>query len=236
MALTNLFKLEKLKISVFEDRRRAGLPKNTFKVMFNPASFSMRHENIFEKSQGMNTSGQKAGYACSRSDEVSLKLVFDGTRVGDFGGVTLIGRGRDSVSKQIDNFLNLCFYMNGDIHEPNFLKIQWGEGALQDFNCRLKSVDIEYTSFEKSGAPLRAELSTVFVKDLDASKRILKENKSSPDLGHTRLVKSGDTLPLLCKAIYGSSVYYLRVAQANNLDDFRNLTPGQEIFFPPLAK
>lgn len=236
MALMNLFKLEKLKISVFKDRRRTGLPKDTFKVMFNPSSFSMKHENVFEKYQGNNTSGQEARYSNSRSDEVSLKLVFDGTRVGDFGGLTLIGKGSDSVSKQIDNFLNLCFYMNGDIHEPNFLKIQWGEGALQDFNCRLKSVDIEYTSFEKSGAPLRAELSTVFVEDLDAPKRIRKENKSSPDLGHTRLVKSGDTLPLLCKAIYGSPGYYLRVAQANNLDDFRNLTPGREIFFPPLAK
>ena len=30
--------------------------------------------------------------------------------------------------------------------------------------------------------------------------------------------------------------YYLRVAQANNLDDFRNLTPGQELFFPPLER
>ena len=28
----------------------------------------------------------------------------------------------------------------------------------------------------------------------------------------------------------------LRVAQANGLDDFRQLTPGQEIFFPPLAQ
>ena len=49
-------------------------------------------------------------------------------------------------------------------------------------------------------------------------------------------MKSGDTLPLLSKAMYGSSQYYLRVAQINNLDDFRNLTPGQAIIFPPLEK
>ncbi len=36
--------------------------------------------------------------------------------------------------------------------------------------------------------------------------------------------------------IYGSSTYYLWVAQVNNLDDFRNLTPGQKIFFPPLEQ
>ena len=49
-------------------------------------------------------------------------------------------------------------------------------------------------------------------------------------------MKSGDTLPLLCKEIYGSPEHYLRVAQANNLNNFRNLTPGQEIIFPPLEK
>ena len=63
-----------------------------------------------------------------------------------------------------------------------------------------------------------------------------KENKTSPDLSHSRIVKSGDTLPLLSKEIYGSAVHYLRVAQANGLDNFRSLTPGQQIVFPPLEK
>lgn len=236
MELENPFKLEKLKISVYKDRRREGKPErgNTFEVMFNPTSFSMKHENVFKQKQGINTPGAQTGYIYSRSDRLSLDLVFDGTGVGDIGLAslaTLIGKGRGSVSKQIDKFLNLCFLMDGVIHEPKFLKIHWGEGALKVFKCRLESVDIKYTSFKKNGAPLRAELSTVFVEDLAA-----KVQKNSPDLSHTRIVNSGDTLPLLCKAIYGSSEYYLRVAQANNLDDFRNLIPGQEILFPPLAK
>jgi len=66
-------------------------------------------------------------------------------------------------------------------------------------------------------------------------KRMAIENKSSPDVSHSRVVKSGDTLPLLSKEIYGNASYYLRLAQANNLDDFRNLQPGQAIVFPPLA-
>ena len=58
----------------------------------------------------------------------------------------------------------------------------------------------------------------------------------SPDLTHIRTVQSGDTLPLLAKAMYGSSRYYLVVAEANGLDDFRNLKPGTKLFFPPLEK
>ena len=144
--------------------------------------------------------------------------------------------GADSVTEQIDDLLGMCFYMDGELHEPKYLTIQWGDGPLQDFDCRLESVDITYTSFDKSGAPLRADLKTVFVEDLDPEKRAKRDGKSSPDLSKTRIVKSGDTLPMLSKEVYGSAHHYIRLAQINRLDDFRNLKPGQRIVFPPLAK
>jgi nucleoid-associated protein YgaU len=107
---------------------------------------------------------------------------------------------------------------------------------LKNFDCRLKSVNIQHASFARNGAPLRATLKTTFVEDLEPAKRLKQDGLSSPDLSHTRIVKSGDTLPLLAKEIYGSAEHYLRLAQANQLDDFRNLTPGQTLIFPPLEK
>lgn len=236
MGLLNLFKLEKLKINVYGNARRLGLAADSFEVMFNPKSFSVKHDNVFEKQQGLNSSGARAKYSHSRSDKVELDLVIDGTGVGDYALTALLGMGTDSVAKQIDDFLGLCFYMDGEIHQPKFLTIQWGDGPLEDFDCRLESVKITYQSFDKSGAPLRAELKTVFIEDLDPAKRSKREGKSSPDLSHTRIVRSGDTLPMLSKEVYGSPNHYLRLAQVNQLDDFRNLTPGQRIVFPPLAK
>jgi len=235
MALKKPFKLEKLKIHAYEKQERSN-KTGTFEAMFNPASVSMKHENIFQKLQGINTSGRRAKYAHSRSEKLELALVLDGTGVTDFGLSKLVGKGTKSVSKQIKKFLELCFHMDGEIHEPKFLKIQWGDGALKNFDCRLQSVDIEYTSFDRNGAPLHAVLKTTFVEDQELKKRLREEGKTSPDLTHRRIVKSGDTLPLLTKEVYGSSIYYLRVTQANNLDDFRNLAPGQELFFPPLER
>ena len=49
-------------------------------------------------------------------------------------------------------------------------------------------------------------------------------------------VKQGDNLPLMCENIYGDPNYYLQVAEANNIIDFRNLIPGQKILFPRLEK
>ena len=133
----------------------------------------------------------------------------------------------------VKEFVDLTFRMNGDIHEPNFLVVSWGDLI---YSCRLGSVEINYTQFDRSGSPTRAELNAVFIGDTEIKKRMKIENKSSPDLTHKRLVKSGDTLPLLAKEIYGSSDHYLMVATTNGLNDFRNLTPGQTLYFPPLEK
>jgi nucleoid-associated protein YgaU len=50
------------------------------------------------------------------------------------------------------------------------------------------------------------------------------------------VVRAGDTLPLLCYQVYEDPSYYLQVAKANNLSNFRKLEQGTELFFPPIAK
>jgi len=169
-------------------------------------------------------------YDRSLPSDLNLKLILDGTNVNKFGIELLFGSNM-TVSERVKEFLDLTFHMNGSIHQPNFLLVEWGDLI---FSCRLGSVDVNYSTFDRSGKPLRAELDITLVADEEVKKRQAKENKSSPDLTHLRIVKAGDTLPLMSKEIYGSSAHYLRVAQVNGLDDFRNLPPGQEIFFPPL--
>lgn len=223
-------KLEKLKIKAYSKRSRsAGDRIGTFEAMFNPESFKQKYEIIYAKGQGYNSTNKKVDYSRSKPRELNLKLVLDGTGVHEMGILKL--GGQKKVSERVKEFLDLTFRMNGNIHEPNFLTVEWGELI---FSCRLKSVDIAYTSFERDGGALRAELDIALISDEDAKKRMAKENKTSPDLTHSRVVKNGDTLPLLSKEVYGSSAHYLWIARANQLDDFRNLTPGARIFFPPL--
>jgi Contractile injection system tube protein len=234
LAINDRFELEKLTINAYGDSRRTGKALKSLEVMFNPESFSMKHVTDFGKLQAIDTTGASARYWSSRPDGLALELIFDGTGVGDYGASMSGGQAKPSVTKEVDKFLKLCFDMDGDLHEPPFLKIQWGQGELKEFDCRLESVDITYTSFDRGGSPLRAKLATKFIEDLDASKRIRLENKKSPDLSRSRVVKAGDTLPLLCKELYGDPGLYLLVARANELDDFRNLKPGQTLLFPPL--
>ncbi len=238
--LKNPFKLEKLKILVYGNRLRIGRPQDTFEVMFNPESYSLKYENVYQSDQGNNTSGRTAKYSLSKPQTLSLKLILDDTGVADYGlsGLATAAfvsqiQGKKDVYKQVHKFLQLTTYMDGDIHEPKFLKIEWGDLI---FDCRLESVQVNYTLFNRSGQPIRAELDTVFIGDIKDSKRIKKENKSSPDLSHSRTVKSGDKLPIMAQEIYGDSAYYIQLARTNNLNNFRKLKTGTDIQLPPINK
>ncbi len=225
----NLFKLQKLKIVAYDNRDRSGKSLGEFEVMFNPESFSQKFEIAYFKAQGMNSSGKPLNYAKSNPSDLSLNLILDGTGTTEMGIAQL--KPQKTVSTLVKEFLDLTFDMNGDIHEPNYLVVIWGEVA---FSCRLGSVDIHYTHFDRDGAPLRAGLDIKLIADESIEKLQKLERKNSPDLSHSRTVKAGDTLPLLAKEIYGSSAYYLWVAQANGLDEIRRLTPGHQLVFPPL--
>ena len=228
MAL-KLFKLEKLKIRAFKDVARQKPFGAPFEAMFNPASFSQSYASVWGARQGVGSSGPQLSYARSKPRELSLDLVIDGTGVDEMG---LFVPARKTVKDRVKAFLDVTFRYNGIIHEPNYLLVQWGSLI---FTCRLSKVDVKYTAFERDGTPLRAELKVTLISDKEAKARAKEENKTSPDLTHSRTVRSGDTLPLLTREIYGSSAAYLDVARYNRLDDFRSLIPGQQIFFPPLA-
>lgn len=229
MAITSS-KIEKLTFQIFADRARRQ-QVGSLKVMFNPTSFSVKYESEYSDDETIDTQAYKLTYFRTKPTEISLDLIFDGTGVTEEGG-GLPG----SVSRRIEEFLKKTVHMNGQTHEPNYLRVQWGDSVLQNYDCRATSVSITYDAFDRNGSPISAKLTVALKEDLDDHKRAGIEQKASPDLTHARVVKAGDTLPLLCREIYGSPIYYLQVARANRLSNFRTLEPGSQILFPPLAK
>jgi LysM repeat protein len=241
MGLGDLFSLAKLTIEAFSDQERQTPVGTPFEVQYNPETFSVHHESVFAGGNQADTTN----WSYSRPKRLAITLVFDGTNVEHFGVELLFG-GIPTVAEQINKFLSKCYQVTGTIHQPLFLKLSWGKAlggfvfgetnAEPAFKCLLQSVDVTYKTFDRDGEPLHAELAAVFVEHLDPPTAAQQAQKSSPDLTHRRVVVDGDTLPLLCREIYGSATHYLRVAQVNALDDFRNLTPGQELIFPPFDR
>jgi nucleoid-associated protein YgaU len=225
----DLFKLEKLTITAFSDEDRKSQSGQPFTVMFNPSSYTKSYASKIAVVQPLNGTGPRLAYVGTAPSTLSLAFTLDGNGVHDMGVNAISSK---SVAERVREFLSVAYEYKGTIHEAHFLIVQWG--ALT-YSCRLAKADITYTSFDRGGQPLRAEIKAEFIYEKSAKMIAQEAQLESPDVTHARVVRSGDTLPLLTREIYGSSARYIDVARWNGLDDFRNLTPGQQILFPPIA-
>jgi hypothetical protein len=223
----------KMLILAFSDSKKAesgGVVEadDRFEALINPETYTLDYKLKFSNSaQGHGTSGKQLKYEYTEPSDMSFEFLFDNTGIID-------GEPRESVAKDLEKFKELLIGYKGDAHEPRHFKLVWGEHSI--FKGRVVALSLVHKLFNSNGTPIRAVAKVTFKSSIEEEKRAAKEDKHSPDLRTIRLVKIGDTLPNLCYQIYGEPRYYLQVAAANSLNDFRNLVPGSRVTFPPIAK
>lgn len=219
--------VSKLKIFSYPDANRKSSDGN-MEVLVNPESYSQKITVKFSEKQAPGTTAKLPKFSKIEPQKLDFELLFDST-----GVINGVKDQTNGVESELAKFKKLVLEYKGDKHRPRFLSIYWG---TLKFDCCLETLDITYKLFRADGLPLRALAKVGFIGIMDDTKRVSKENSQSPDLTHVRTVKEGDTLPLMSFQVYGDSKYYIEVANANGLNDFRNLKTGQKIKFPPIEK
>ena len=231
-----------------------ALEAEALSVLINPESYTLNHRVEFEN---RTAAGVKLPiqYKYHHPEVLNFQFLFDGTGVipelksglaaaisnvpaiGALGSAAtgLFGKNeKSSVNEQIEKFKKTTLLLNSNIHSPRPVKLLWGK---LNFKCRLTALSLEYKLFTSEGEPLRVIAKATFTETPESTlQELLLANFSSPDITHSRVVKEGDTLPLLTYEVYGDASYYLQVAKANNLINFNKLKPGDVIYFPPIKK
>ena len=220
--------LEKMKIYAYNNpelstAHQVGQP---FVAMMNPETYAIDKKMEFNLKQGHGTSGHQPKFELKLPEEMSFEFLFDNTGIID-------GQPSTNLTQKIDDFSELLMGYNGSTHEPKFFKLVWGTLL---FKGRCTALNIAFKLFNPDGAPIRAICKVTFKEMKEEKLRVAQEDNHSPDLTHYRIVKKGETLPMMCFLIYGDARYYLEVARANKLINFRKLNIGDELFFPPFAK
>jgi hypothetical protein len=219
-------KLEKLKVYSYKDKKYSK-DEREYETLINPEDFSESYKIEYTTGKSSGESGGEKKFNRIAPQTVNLRFIFDSTGI----------LSSKSVPDQVSDFMSVVFDYDGDSHQPRYVKIIWGEKGKRDlFKGRLDSVDIKYTLFKPDGTPIRATASAALTASVDKETENLKKKNSSPDLTHVRVVKEGDTLPLMTYGIYGDSLYYMEVARVNKLRSVRNLKVGTKLFFPPIDK
>jgi nucleoid-associated protein YgaU len=239
--------MEKVKIIAytsvkFDKLLKSGNPdESTFVAMVNPDGYTRNFRIKYGDLQAPSSGGNDFKYNKTEPEEFSMELIFDKT--GAIPGTVKASSQserdaelKDGIWPELDKFKSLVF----DRHEtedktvrPPFLKVIWGSLV---FKCVLLDMNIQFKMFRPDGVPIRAMVKTRFASVLDNSLREKIDSRENEGVQSVRTVKSGDTLPNLCKEVYGDPGQFMMVAKYNRIINIRNLTPGQKIIFPPLKK
>lgn len=222
--------LKKLKVTGYKDDKfTQKVGDGEFTTLLNPEKYTLKYKVEYTEAQGQGTSATQPKFVRTPPEEFELDFLFD--RTGVIKGQD--ESSGDGIIDDLEQFKKIVFDYSGDEHKPNYVMVGWGTLL---FKGTLLEMSIEFKLFGSDGTPLRAVVKTKFKGSVEEDLRVAKENNNSPDLTHIRVVNEGDTLPLMTFKIYGDSKYYLEVAKANKLQNFRKLKVGQKIMFPPIEK
>ena len=234
--------LKKLKVVAYSDPQfNDKIGDGEFTTLVNPEKYTFNYKIEQNEDQASGTSDLAPKFNKKLPEDLELEFLFDRTGVIVHYGTDPNSSSDDKVFKDegegviddIEKFKKVILDYNGDEHKPNYLMISWGTLL---FKGSLKEMSIEFKLFKPDGTPIRAVAKAKFQGFVEDDLRVAKENNQSPDLTHLRIVKEGDTLPLMTHRVYGDSKYYLEIAKVNQLTFFRKLEVGTEIFFPPIEK
>jgi nucleoid-associated protein YgaU len=223
------------------DRPAGNRRKNevdSFTVDFNPNTFSVNNKIEFQKADAKGSAGSDPQFDKIPPLEFTVEFTLDGTGVA---AKRLAQANRGAYNNQKQNYVKTKIKelrsvtgceINGEIHRPNYVGLLWG---TFDIKCVLTSLSIVYNLFDREGTPLRAKVTCNFLERLGPGEGSRASKFESPDLTKQVIVKEGDTLPLISKDKYESSSYYIQLAKANKLRNFRRLSPGMKLKLPPMA-
>jgi hypothetical protein len=192
-------KLEKLKIMAYthpnlDDGHKAAAPYDKFEALINPETYSLDYKVEFKDGQGHGTSGSQQKFTVKPPEEISFEFLFDSSGLID--GQSYDEKG---VFEKVSTLKEMLTGVDSNSHEPRHFKMGWGTML---FKGRCTALNIAYKLFNSDGTPIRAICKASFKGSVEEKFRIAQDNLHSPDLTHYRIIKKGDTLPLLCYKIY----------------------------------
>jgi len=203
-----------------------GIPNGIpFIAMFNPESFSIKEAVQWSPDCAVGDVGADPTFKGTGARTFTIEFMLDGTGVNT-NGVKI------PVTLQVALFRESTTKILGSSHRPPYLIVQYGTFIT---TCILNTSEVTYTMFDMYGLPIRAKISATFTERTLGLLGDILGMLSSPDLTHKVTVQEGDLLPLLTYQIYNDQSYYLQVAKVNRLKNFRKLTAGTTLIFPPIA-
>lgn len=188
------------------------------KCAFNPQEYQIRKSVEYDEHKTLLDVPVKQ-FTGGVADTLSMELFFDTTK--DETDVT-------NKTGALDQLLEV----DGQIHAPPYCRFVWGGGI--DFQAFVIDTNKRFTKFLPDGTPVRAWVDVTFEQYKKAEQQKSSIKHESTDKMKLWTVSEDDTLWLIAEEEYGDTAHWRTIAEANDIENPRNLEAGTKLSLPPL--
>jgi hypothetical protein len=193
------------------------------RVLFNPNEYSIERSNTYKATAIVGLSGPLLHFINGEADQLSMELFLDDyTDPEDVDG--------KSVKERIDQMAALL-EIDRDLHAPPPVRFVWG---TLSFKAVIEKLSRKVTLFRADGTPARATLSVSFKEYKTLPELIREVPLQSADKSKRRRIVGKDSLWAMAAREYGDPALWKVIAEKNDLDDPREIEPGDWVTVPPL--
>jgi len=198
--------------------------------LFNPREYTFSKSNSWEKVKNAGGNVPQVTFAGGEPASLQLELLFDTYLQGGEKAADVRKKYTEKIWKLMKADIELS-KKKPKKSRPPFVKFHWGKAWT--FVGVITNIQEKFTLFTSNGTPVRATLN-ITLQQLKDQGTLPAQNPTSGGSGGERVwtVAEGDTLAWIAAQELGDATQWRRIAEANRLQDVRELRPGTVLVIP----
>lgn len=215
--------LEKAKITILGGSKA----NQVIDVLFNPTEYSFDRSNSFKTTAVPGLGSPIVQFINGEADQLSMELFLDDYTDPKDRQPGPVKKSVEDRLKDLADLLNI----DRDLHAPPPVRFSWGP---LEFTGVIDKLSRKISLFQPDGTPARARVSVSFKEYRTLQDQLNTPRRESADKSKRRVIVGQDSLWALAAREYDDPAKWMLIAEGNDLDDPRDVTPGQWLVLPPM--
>ncbi|MDQ6634405.1 MAG: LysM peptidoglycan-binding domain-containing protein [Gemmatimonadota bacterium] len=198
-------------------------------VLFNPTEYTFERTNTYKTTAIPGLGSPLIQFVNGECDHLSMDLFLD-DYTDPTGPTSLLQKESQPVAARIRDLSRLLL-IDGTLHAPPPVRFNWGP---MEFAAVIEKLGRKVTMFHPDGTPARATLAVTFKEYRTLRQQLEDPRRESADKTKRHVVVGREALWWIAASEYDDSNEWVRIAVANDLDDPREIQPGDWLQLPAM--